>query len=311
MTAALRYGVVGAGRVFQRFHLPCVRDRPELTLAAVCDVDVGRAGAMLGDRAEGVLVTSDLDEFFAVGRLDVVAVCTPNDAHTEPMLRALASGAAVLCEKPVAADIEEARAIARAAAKRRAGVNLPYRFHELIPAFRAAIPDGSCQIDVRFSTAGQRLWRPATAWYGDVARAGGGALLDLGPHVLDLLITLFGRPELVGCRLDRPGVEERAVVELAFAAGPATLHIDRASSRFGLSVEVRHGDAVAVLDLRRNEIRGAAGETIVARDTHPELAAIRRFLDAATGGDADVVCVDEAVRLQEIVAELYAVATYD
>ncbi|USQ86294.1 Gfo/Idh/MocA family oxidoreductase [Streptomyces phaeoluteigriseus] len=308
----LRYGVVGCGRVFQRYHLPVVTDHEDYTLVAACDTDADSARSVLGAAADGVLVTTSLEEFLTVGRPDVVAVCTPNDAHTEPVLAALAAGAHVLCEKPLAADLTQARRLAGAAGADRLAVNLPYRFHELVPAFLKALPGGPCEITLTFTTAGQRLWRPVTNWYGDAARAGGGALVDLGAHALDLLVTVFGRPRPVACRVDARGVEERVIADLEFPAGPAKLRIDRRSRVMGLTLEATAANGeTTVLDLRRGEVRSAAG-TVTAEDRRPELAAIRGFLDTVAGRARDrTVAPAQALEVQELIAALYADAECD
>ncbi|MFF8730098.1 Gfo/Idh/MocA family protein [Streptomyces sp. NPDC015171] len=305
----LRYGVIGCGRVFQRYHLPVVTQHADFELVAVCDADEDSARKVLGPAADGVLVTGSLTEFLAAGRPDVVAVCTPNDAHAEPVLAALAAGARVLCEKPLAADLDSARELAGAASDGRLSVNLPYRFHELVPVFRDALPAEPRQITLTFTTAGQRLWRPVTNWYGDARRAGGGALLDLGSHALDLLEAVFGTPKAVSCRVDRPGAEERVVAEVELPGGPATVRIDRASRTLGLSLEVVGADGEStVLDLKRGEVRGAGG-VVAARERQPELAAIRGFLDAVAGRPGGrTVPAAEALRVQELIAELYAVS---
>jgi len=302
----MRFGVVGCGRVFQQYHLPCVRDEPDLRVVAACDAEPARAAEVLGD---GVLTTADLGEFLDRGRPDVVAVCTPNDAHAEPVLAALAAGAAVLCEKPLAADLGDARRIAAAAqGAPLLGVNLPYRFHELVPVFAELTAAGEWEVDVVFTTAGQRLWRPVTKWYGDAARAGGGALLDLGPHVLDLLQAVFGAPTLGRAGVDRLGVEEKVSLELTFARAGASVRIDRAARTMALSVVARQGDREVALDLRRNEIRDGGATVATAADPRPELRAVRQFLRVAQGGDGTVVPAADALRLQEFVGEVYAAA---
>ncbi|MGI5212781.1 Gfo/Idh/MocA family protein [Plantactinospora sp. CA-290183] len=307
-TDRLRYGVVGAGRVFQRFHLPAVTGHPDYALVAICDADPAQARATVGDAGRDAVFTDSLTEFFASGRLDVVAVCTPNDSHVAPVLAALAAGAAVLCEKPLAAGLPDAERIAAAAGTSVLGVNLPYRFHPLLPAFREEIGGPPDRVTLTFTTAGQRLWRPVTKWYGDPARAGGGALLDLGPHALDLLTALFGTPEVVGCRLDGEPVEERVDAEVRFGRTLAHLVVDRAARTMGLTVEAEAGGRTVTLDLRRNEVR--AGADVVARSDGAgvERAAIDRFLDAVAGRGGEVVGVAEAVALQRLIEQMYGSA---
>lgn len=303
--ATLRYGVVGCGRVFQRYHLPCLAVRDDVELVAACDIDVARASAMLTDFPDA-FVTSDLHEFLAQAPVDAISVCTPNDGHAEPVFAALDAEVAVLCEKPLATRIEQARDMAaRARSARLFGVNLPYRFHELLPAFADIVDGGAAEIEFVFATPGARLWRPYTSWYRDSGR---GALLDLGLHALDILVTVFGRPVVRSCVLDGLPVEERALVELSFSDVPATLRIDRASATVRMDVTVRTDNGPAVLDLRRGELR-LAGDTVAMARGRPELAALCAFLDAATGDEqARTVSADDALGLQEITEAAYECA---
>jgi predicted dehydrogenase len=304
----LRYGVVGCGRVFQQYHLPCLR-RPDVELVALCDIDQRRPRQVL-PAAGDVLVTRELDHFLARGQLDVISVCTPNDAHQEPVTAALDAGVAVLCEKPLAADLPQARALAaRAGTGPLFGVNLPYRFHELLPRFAGAVGGGPFDITVSFTTPGQRVWRPYTDWYGDAARAGGGALLDLGPHVLDLLVAAFGWPRVLSCAMDDlDGMEQHAVVALSFERGTATVRVDRGSRRPAMLVAAHTPTSTVSLDLRRNELRSGEGRDL-GREGRPELAAIRNFLDAAVGAGGAVVDPLDALRLQELIADAYRLAS--
>ncbi|SDT80776.1 Gfo/Idh/MocA family protein [Actinoplanes derwentensis] len=314
MTRQLRYGVIGCGRVFQTYHLLCLRNRPEFTVAAACDVDQARARSLFDGTGFDPYVTADLADFFRVGHLDAVSVCTPNDAHVEPVLAALDAGVAVLCEKPLAATpAGTGRLVDAAAGARLAAVNLPYRHHSLLPAFLGALLPGACDLTLTFTTAGQRLWRPATAWYADAARAGGGALLDLGPHAIDLLTTLFGPAQATGCRIERPGgvpggVEESAEASLRVDRGPVRVLINRASRSLRLDLEARQGDRVVTLDLKRGEVHTGDGVVATARGTRPELAAIELFLDRVAGGDGAVAGFAEAAESQATIHELYALA---
>ncbi|MFH8367684.1 Gfo/Idh/MocA family protein [Streptomyces sp. NPDC018031] len=303
----LRFAAVGCGRVFQRYHLPCADARDDIELVGVVDSDAERAGALMADRP-GVWTGTDVDRLIRETRPDVISVCTPNDAHAGPVLAALDAGIAVLCEKPLAATVEEARRmVAHPAAGKLLGVNMPFRFHELMKPFADAARSGAQRIDVSFVTPGNRVWRACTPWYGDARRAGGGALLDLGPHAVDLLMTVFGRPDVEGCEVDSPEVEERAEVHLSFQGVPATLRIDRAARRMETMVTVTTADGPHVLDLRRNELRLADG-TVTEAAQRPELAAISAFFDVVTGTAAasGMVSAADALEVQLVVESAYA-----
>jgi predicted dehydrogenase len=308
-TGRVRYGVVGCGRVFQQFHLPCL-DRPDVEIAAICDVDGERVRQVLPAAACDVFFTSDLEEFFSVGRLDAISVCTPNDAHFAPAVAALDAGVAVLCEKPLAAGLAQARSLAAhaAAATPLFGVNLPYRFHPLLPRFAQALRSGVEEVVLTMNTPGNRLWRPYSAWYDDVGRTGGGALLDLGPHALDLLTAAAGPAEVVSCAVDDlTGAESRAKLTLAFEGLTATVFIDRASRRPALTVEARGSGGEVMLDVRRNELR-LQEQRISGAERPAELAAVDHFVDAVTGSGGTLVGADEALRLQELIADAYGSA---
>ena len=299
----LRFGVVGAGRVFTRMHLACLRERPELTLVAVCDLEPRRAADDLRAsqiHPEDLLLTDDLDEFLSRGAPDIVAVCTPNDAHAEPVRRAVAQGAAVLCEKPLSGAIDEARAIASlapAAADRPLGVNLPYRLHELLPELAARVGSRPVRVEASFTTAGLRLWRPATSWYADVSRSGGGALVDLGPHALDTLGALFGPASMRRCRIDA-APEERAVLDLDYEQGTATVTIDRASRRVRFTVDVHIENGLSCGD-----------GVIIAAEPQPALAGIRGFLAAAVSARSGVIVTPaQALVAEELIAQAQAAA---
>ncbi|MEU0256647.1 Gfo/Idh/MocA family oxidoreductase [Streptomyces sp. NPDC006184] len=305
-TERVRFAAVGCGRVFQRYHLPCADARDAMELVGVVDTDVERARALTADRPQ-VWTGTRVDRLVQETRPDVISVCTPNDAHAEPVLAALDAGIAVLCEKPLAATVEEARRMAaHPAAEKLLGVNMPFRFHPLLEAFADVARSGAQRVDFTIATPGNRVWRACTPWYGDARRAGGGALLDLGPHAIDLLMTVFGRSDVVTCEVDAPGVEERVRLELSFQGVPATLRIDRAARKLETSVTVTTADGDHVLDLRRNELRLADG-TVEAAGQRPELAAISAYFDLVTGAATPhgKVSARDALEVQLVVESAY------
>ncbi|GKQ38782.1 Gfo/Idh/MocA family oxidoreductase, partial [Streptomyces sp. A012304] len=153
---------------------------------------------------------------------------------------------------------------------------------------------------------GTGVGRARTPWYGDAAQAGGGALLDLGPHAIDLLMTVFGPPQVEACEVDAPDVEERVRLEMTFQGVPATLSIDRAARRLETSVTVTTEDGDHVLDLRRGELRRADG-TVEATERGPELAAISAYFDTVTGVATPhgKVSAQDALDVQLVVESAY------
>ncbi|MBA0052897.1 Gfo/Idh/MocA family oxidoreductase [Streptomyces sp. AJS327] len=318
-TRTVRFAGIGCGRVFQRYHLPVAAALPAVQPVGGVDTDPQRAAGALADHP-GAWTGTSVKRLLEEARPDLVSVCTPNDAHTEPVLAALDAGVAVLCEKPLADTAGAARRLAEhPAADRLLGVNLPYRFHELLVPLRELTASGAREVTFTFHTAGDRLWRACTPWYGDARRAGGGALLDLGPHALDPLLTLFGEPRLRSCRVDSPEVEERAELELDFDGVPALLRVDRASRRLGMTLTVRTRDGDHTLDFRRGQLHLPDDTVLEATEPHPELAAITHYFGAHTTGQPHapgprpdpqappgVVPARDALRLQTLVETAYA-----
>ena len=179
---------------------PAIAASANGTLVALHDVSarsLGRAAALFPAAAPH----ADLAGFFAA--IDAVYVASPNDAHRPLVEAAAASGIPVLCEKPMAPTMADARAMV--AACERAGV--PYatafdqRFHPAHQHLATLVRSGRlgtvtairiaycCWVGPQFmSEAGGDNWRI------DPARAGGGALMDLAPHGLDLASALLGEP---------------------------------------------------------------------------------------------------------------------
>jgi predicted dehydrogenase len=176
--------------------LPGLRQVPGARLVALHDRD---PGALTRVSAEAP-ATTDLAAFLAVPGLDAVYVAVPNSAHRQVVEAAAAAGVAVLCEKPLAADVADAEAAVAAAA--RAGVLLgtayDQRWHPAHVRLRELVPELGTVTAVRVVYC---CWLPADwspdggphdNWRADRSRAGGGAAIDLAPHGLDLAGVLLG-----------------------------------------------------------------------------------------------------------------------
>lgn len=140
---ALRVGIVGCGGAGSE-HARAYRalgDRVELV--GVCDLVPARAEALAA--AAGTRAYARFDELWAAEHPALVSVCTAEGAHTEPTLAALAQGCHVLCEKPLAGTVAEARLLvsAAAAARRTLGVDYNYRHMPAFAALRAEIAGGA------------------------------------------------------------------------------------------------------------------------------------------------------------------------
>jgi predicted dehydrogenase len=216
MTTAARdtlaVGLVGYGLGGAAFHAPLIAATPGLRLAAVVTRNAERAATARRDHP-GVRVVPDTDALWAMAReLDVVVISTPNATHVPLARAALAAGLPVVVDKPLAATAREARALV-AEAERHGLMLTTYQNRRWDGDFltvRRLIADGALGRPLRFESRFDR-WRPAArgGWReeGDPAQAGG-LLYDLGSHLIDQALQLFGPATHVYAELDRrrPGV---------------------------------------------------------------------------------------------------------
>lgn len=218
---AVRIGIVGAGGI-ARSHATRLSSVDSAELAAVYDVDMARAAELAS--SYGACTASTLDEL--LDTCDALLVCTWTSAHREAVERAAARGRAVFCEKPLAATLVDARAMADAVETsgtvNQVGLSLRWR-----PAFgvlRKLLADPA---NGKILTAALHRDMPNRAnflsgWRGDAALAGGGILLEVGFHDVDLLEWLVAPVEAVGAvvhRGQRHGIEDGAALSLEFAGG--------------------------------------------------------------------------------------------
>jgi scyllo-inositol 2-dehydrogenase (NADP+) len=242
----LRVAIVGYGLAGSVFHAPLVAATPGLRVVSVVTGDPARAEAARS-AYPGVRILPNADELFAApGEVDLVVIAAPNVAHVPLARRAVAAGLPVVVDKPIATTAADAAAVAREAGA--AGVLLTVfqnrRLDGDFRTLRAVLDGGALGAVVRVESRFDR-YRPAVQegrWResGDPA-LGGGLLLDLGAHLVDQAVTLFGAPDAVYAEIARvrPGaaVEDDVFVALRYADGPrvhlwATMAARRAGPRF-------------------------------------------------------------------------------
>jgi UDP-N-acetyl-2-amino-2-deoxyglucuronate dehydrogenase len=251
MTAELRVGVIGCGRI-ARNHVIALQRHAGVRVAAVMDIVAERAEGLA--REYGVPRAFDrLDECLRSG-LDAVMICTPNGAHAEGVLAAARHGLHVLCEKPIALNLAEAdhMVAATAAAGVRFGVLFQRRFWPSAVRVRTALDEGRLGPVVSGGVVA-RLRRDAAyyaePWRGRWATEGGGVLMTQAIHHIDLLQWFMGPARRVTGRFatlvhaDVIEVEDTAGAVVEFASGAlATIQV---GSTFdpGLGAQVWVSDA--------------------------------------------------------------------
>jgi scyllo-inositol 2-dehydrogenase (NADP+) len=224
----LRVAIIGYGLAGRVFHAPLVAAEPRTEVAAIVTADPARRASAAADHPRARLVATP-DELLAdPGVLDLVVVAAPNRVHVPLARAAIAAGLPVVVDKPLAADAPSGRALVDEA--RASGLMLTVfhnrRWDADLLTVRRLLAEGAVGRPVRFESRFDR-WRPQvseTAWRerSDPEDAGG-LLADLGSHLIDQAVLLFGPPISVRAELDRrrPGalVDDDVFVALTHRGG--------------------------------------------------------------------------------------------
>lgn len=206
--AKLKIGVIGLGMGWN--HMEGYFKHPDAEVVAIADripqkleKAVKQHGNVFRTYSEGIdLIRNEKD-------LDIISVAVPNNQHKELTVAALESGANVLCEKPMAMNTAEAEEMLNTAKRlgKKLGIDFSYRFNEQSRAMKALVEEGRLGeiyyarsvwlrrrgvpgLQSGFNTGGG-----AGSWFFDKQQSGGGPLIDLGVHRLDLALWLMGYPE--------------------------------------------------------------------------------------------------------------------
>jgi predicted dehydrogenase len=198
----LRIGLIGAGSI-GRIHASSVKSIEDAELSAIVDVRLERAKALAEEHGVNK-VYKDYVEMLDREQPDAVIIATPNYLHAKMTIDALARGVHVFCEKPMAMNAEEAEKMLRARNKsgRILMLGMCQRFRNDSKAIRNLVLKGELG-DVYFTkiTLLRRAGIPGMgSWFTTKAFSGGGPLIDLGPHVLDLALWLQGFPKPVSAK---------------------------------------------------------------------------------------------------------------
>ncbi|HET8750831.1 MAG TPA: Gfo/Idh/MocA family oxidoreductase, partial [Sphingomicrobium sp.] len=189
----MRLGFVGTGWI-GRNRMEALLATGECVAAAICDPDPEMA-EKAKELAPLALETDSLDAMLALD-LDGVVIATPSAMHTEQCIRAFEAGVAVFCQKPLGRNAAEVEAAMHAAkrADRLLGVDLSYRRTAATQAIRERIRSGDLgkifAADLTFHNA----YGPGAGWFRNPKLSGGGCLIDLGVHLVDLALWLFDFP---------------------------------------------------------------------------------------------------------------------
>jgi predicted dehydrogenase len=326
-----RIGFLGVGWI-GRHRMAAMIDTGGIEVAAISDPSAEMT-AEASALATGAVIAGSLDDMLAMG-LDGIVIATPSAMHTEQSIRALEAGAAVFCQKPLGRNAVEARAVvdAASAADRLLTVDLSYRFTAGMERIADLVRSGALgrvhAIDLVFHNA----YGPDKPWFYDRALSGGGCVMDLGVHLVDLALWVMDFPELRGAvqaslsaggvplKTGDTAVEDFAVASFALKDGPIVrlacswrLHAGREAEISAVFYGTEGGAALrnvggSFYDFTAEQYRGTATETLTtppdawggraAADWARRLAAGERFDPAA----------ERLVSVADVLDRIYAAA---
>lgn len=196
-SAKLRVALVGAGGIATASHIPAYQAlSDQCEIVGIADVDFETA-KRVADKFGIPKAFASHEELYANCELDAVTVTTPNRFHLEPTLHALEKGIHVLCEKPLGMDGAQAAEMVLAArkAKRILQVGLQLRFSGPVSFAKKYCESGKMG-EIYYAKAHAMRRRGVPSWgvFIDRDKQGGGPLIDIGVHILDLTLYLMGNP---------------------------------------------------------------------------------------------------------------------
>lgn len=307
----MRVAFVGAGAIARR-HCDILRKRPDVAIAAVCDVDRRRAGTFARDI--GARVHESWEVMLETEHIDAVFVCTPPALHVDPAVASLERGLAVYLEKPLARSLADGRRIVAAWEASAAVCAVGYQWRsldlvrELRELLRGAAPGMLVSRSFGPTESGRGDRRAAAgaggaSWFVDPGRSGG-ILFELGSHDIDLQLALAGPVESVQAsastgHLALAGTEtelhDAVALTLRFAGGglgSVLVAWTEAQEPPVYALDLLTSDVALHLDLDpdfrlHGQAHGEAVEVVATAD--PRESTIARFLDAVRDGDRDGV----------------------
>lgn len=193
----VKVGVIGAGSISE-MHFESYKNNSDVDIYAICDLNEQRAQ----EKAEiygAEKYYSNYQDLLDNPEVDAVSICTWNNSHAEISIAALNSGKHVLVEKPLCKTVEEARAIEKAAKENEGKViqvGFVRRFGTNTKVLKSFIESGDLGGIYYAKASCLRVLGNPGGWFSDKERSGGGPLIDLGVHIIDLCWYLMGKPKV-------------------------------------------------------------------------------------------------------------------
>lgn len=310
--APVKLAIAGCGRIARAVHLPALKALPSARVVALADPDPDALSAArwLVPEAEAMTGLEDLCRHRDV---DAVVVCLPSHLHAEAALAVLEAGKALYLEKPIAMDLDSARAVVEAGRRsaRPATIGFNYRFHPKVATLRRRLARGDIGTP--------RVWRStfatpaagAPAWKRSLS-TGGGVALDLLSHHVDLVRYITGqeaREVSASTTAGDHSEEEVATLKVTFDGG-VVAHL---VGTWGVAEmdRIELGGETGALWFDRHRRTGLAwlATRLGAPRREPSYArSLAAFVDGVLSGAHDGPTLDDGLRSLEVIAAARAAA---
>ena len=198
MSEKLRIGVIGGGAITQQGHLPFYDLSPHVASIVVADPCQERLDEIRNTFKKVENVYADYRDMLDREKLDCVSICTPNHLHAEATFHAIRRGAHVLCEKPMALDLDDADRMIDAAREKDVLLmtNFTHRFFNGSRKIKELLDEGAIgsphSIHIRYVHDGPYAGWAKSDWFYEKNMSGGGALMDMGVHAVDICRYFLG-----------------------------------------------------------------------------------------------------------------------
>lgn len=197
----LRIGIIGNGGIAKAVHLPAYQKMDEVEIVATCDILPHRMDEVEKILGHSIKKYQDYKDLIADPNIDAIDICTPNYLHSIIAIQALKANKHVFCEKPDAISVQEVEEMKKTAEQTHKVLMVMRNNRHLATSkyLKKYIEDGKMG-EIYCGRCGWQRRRGIPGkggWFTTKAQSGGGPLIDLGVHMIDLAIYLMGNPKPV------------------------------------------------------------------------------------------------------------------
>lgn len=221
----IRWGIIGCGDIAQKRVANAIQIDPNSRLVAACRRNKSKLAAFC-EQFEVEAAYGSANELFDSDAIDAVYVATPVHLHRGNVIEAANAGKHVLVEKPMAMNVDECNEMIEACQTAGVTLSVAYyrRFYPIVRRMKELIASGELGIPLAIdASAGNQTRFPKDDWRVVLSKGGGGPLMDIGSHRIDLFLDIFGRVESVQACVESIAAdyeaEDTAALLLTFKSG--------------------------------------------------------------------------------------------